>query len=200
MNEEWRPILDGLYEVSNTGRIRRAAPGRSTWVGRELKAQLIPNGYLHVMPVINGKNRNMYVHHLVSEAFLGPCPEGYEVNHRDGNKTNNQADNLEYVTRKENMQHAIAHGLAPHLIAKPKTPKMPKERQLPRGENHWTHLHPERVPRGDQRPYNTKVTQVQVNEIRALVASGVKQRSLCEKYGLSPAQICRIVKGTRWAA
>lgn len=198
MNEEWVLILDGLYEVSSLGRVRRAAPGRCTWVGRELKAQLIPNGYMHIMPVVDGKNRNAYVHQLVAEAFLGPCPDGYEVNHIDADKTNNRADNLEYVTRQGNVQHAIAHGLMPQSVPKPRQPKVRKERRIYRGEEHWTHLHPERVPRGEQR--NNKVTQSQVNEIRVLVASGVKQRSLCKQYGLSPAQICRIVKGTRWVA
>jgi hypothetical protein len=196
MNEEWLPILDGLYEASNLGRIRRAKPGRGTWVGRELKSQLIPNGYLRVMPVIDGKNCNMYVHQLVAEAFLGPCPEGYEVNHVDANKTNNRADNLEYVTHQGNVQHAIAHGLMPQSVPKPKSPKEKKERVIYRGEDHWTHLHPERVSRGEQR--NNKVTQAQVDEMRALAASGTKQRDLCQRYGLSPAQVCRIVNRKRW--
>lgn len=200
MDEKWVSILDGLYEVSDLGRIRRAMPGRKTWVGRELKAHLIPNGYMQILPTINGKNRNMYVHRLVAEAFIGPCPDGHEVNHIDTNKTNNRADNLEYVTRKGNVQHAIAHGLMPQSVPKPRPPKIPKERRIYRGDEHWTHLHPDRVPRGDQRPYNTKVTQTQVDEIRSLVASGVTQRSLCTQYGLSPAQICRIVKNTRWVA
>lgn len=199
MDEKWIPILDGLYEASDLGRIRRARPGRKTWIGKELKAHMLPKGYMQVLPTVNGKNRNMYVHRLVANAFIGPCPEGYEVNHIDGNKANNRADNLEYVTRKGNVQHAIAHGLMPQSVPRPKLPKEKKVPQLPRGADHWMHRHPERVRRGEQ-CRQSKVTQAQVNEIRELAASGIPQRSLCEKYGLSPAQVCRIVKKTRWAA
>ena len=52
----------------------------------------------------------MYVHAIVAELFLGPCPQGLEVNHKDGRKTNNVVTNLEYVTHQENMRHA--RGLA----------------------------------------------------------------------------------------
>lgn len=200
MRERWLPVLGGRYEVSDLGQVRRAIPGTGTRVGRILKANQLPNGYMHVAPAIDGKNYNRYIHRLVAEAFIGPCPDSHEVNHRDGDKTNNRADNLEYVTRTGNMQHAIAHGLVPHMIPKPKPPKVKKPKNLPRGKDHWTHVHPERVLRGDQRPYSRKVTQAQVDEIRSLVASGVMQKSLCKQYGLSPAQICRIVKGTRWMA
>jgi transposase len=110
--EEWRPFFDGDYEVSNLGNVRRAKPGRKTWVGRPLKAYRMRIGYLAVNPVFGGKNVTRTVHSLVAEAFLGPA-NGREVNHIDGDKANPRLENLEYVTHRGNMQHAARTGLSP---------------------------------------------------------------------------------------
>jgi hypothetical protein len=48
-----------------------------------------------------------YVHRLVYESFRGPIPDGLEINHIDGNKKNNSLENLEAVTRKQNLHHAV---------------------------------------------------------------------------------------------
>lgn len=76
--------------------------------GRVLRPQPHNNGYRTVSP--DGR-KHKTIHSLVAAAFLGPRPDGCDVNHIDGDKTNNAASNLEYVTRKENMQHAMATGL-----------------------------------------------------------------------------------------
>lgn len=111
MNEIWKPFWDGKYEVSNLGRARRSAPGRRTAAGRLLSPISLSVGYLAIRPVQNGKNRQAYVHDLVAHAFVGPKPDGYCVNHIDGNKKNNAASNLEYVTHRRNMEHASETGL-----------------------------------------------------------------------------------------
>jgi hypothetical protein len=111
VNEEWRAWRNGDYEVSSLGRVRRARPGRRTWAGRLLTPTLMKIGYLKVSPVIDGKNVLIPIHVLVAECFLGPCPEGHEVNHIDGNKANPVVTNLEYVTHAENMRHAVRAGL-----------------------------------------------------------------------------------------
>ena len=54
------------------------------------------------------------VHSLVAEAFIGPCPEGMEVRHRNGDQTNSRLSNLTYGTHADNMQDAIRHGTNPH--------------------------------------------------------------------------------------
>ena len=53
---------------------------------------------------------NRYIHRIVAELFIGPCPPGMEVNHRDGDKQNNRVENLEYVTRNQNVAHAKSIG------------------------------------------------------------------------------------------
>lgn len=111
MKEEWKTLPCGNYEISNRGNARRCTPGRKTYAGRPLALTKMKIGYYIVQPVINGRNKPFYVHRLVAEHFIGPCPDGCEVNHRDGNKTNNHVSNLEYVTHKENVRHAFASGL-----------------------------------------------------------------------------------------
>ena len=106
--EIWKiiPSTNGKYEASNYGRIKNAKTQKI------LKLQENVNGYyclaLHIVPTIQS---NVRVHRLVAEAFLGECPKGYVVNHKDGNKHNNNITNLEYVTPSENNYHAIRNGL-----------------------------------------------------------------------------------------
>jgi HNH endonuclease len=66
---------------------------------------------------VNGKSRSVLVHTLVAEAFLGPKPDGMEVNHKNADRSDPSADNLEYVTHRENIQHASALGLIPKGMA-----------------------------------------------------------------------------------
>lgn len=111
--EEWRPWRDGAYEVSSLGRVRRAKPGRRTHVWRLMTPVLLSIGYYHVGPTINGRNVQVYVHAMVAEVFIGPRPEGYDINHKDGIKTNNAVTNLEYTTHLENVRHAHRSGFVP---------------------------------------------------------------------------------------
>lgn len=110
MKEEWRPIYIGLYEASNKGRVRRI----NSVHGPTLKQYKEASGYYTVRPCIDGKATTKLVHRLVAEAFLGPCPKGYQVNHIDGDKGNNVPKNLEYLTPEENIKHGIRTGLIPH--------------------------------------------------------------------------------------
>lgn len=109
--EKWKPFAGGYYEVSDRGRVRRAKPGKGTWRGRILALSASTNGYLFVRPNINGKTTTVYLHQVVATVFIGPCPKGLEVNHKDLVKTNNTPGNLEYMTHVENIRHAIKHGL-----------------------------------------------------------------------------------------
>jgi hypothetical protein len=69
------------------------------------------SGYYTVNYTKNGTTSNHYVHRLVAEYFIGEIPEGYCVNHIDGNKLNNDVSNLEIVSYSTNTQHADSTGL-----------------------------------------------------------------------------------------
>ncbi len=109
-NEQWRPILDGSYSVSSLGRIRRNTYYRNTFAGRIRKPDLHPHGYLRIL--IRG--HHYFIHGLVAEAFIGPKPEKFQVNHKNAIKTDNRIENLEYVTISHNMLHATSLGIFPH--------------------------------------------------------------------------------------
>lgn len=114
--EEWRPIPNLLneYDVSDFGNVRSVSvfPSRAgRQRGRVLSSNVNRKGYLwfRVCP-LDGKSFSMTVHKAVALAFIGPRPDGMQINHKDGDKTNNTPANLEYVTCRENIRHAWANG------------------------------------------------------------------------------------------
>lgn len=114
--EEWRavPGTDGLYSVSSYGRVRsEPIPGR---VGRQRGRILSPHADTKGYPIFvacftSGMRWTAKVHRAVAAAFLGACPEGMQVNHKDGDKLNNHVENLEYVSCKDNIVHGWETGL-----------------------------------------------------------------------------------------
>jgi len=116
-----------------------------------------------------GEGVQYYVHRLVAEAFLGNAPEGYQVNHIDGNKQNNNIHNLEYVTPKENIRHAIETGLANY-----------------------------RCLSGEEHP-NSKLTDQEVKEIRDAFSKNplLTRKEIAEKYNVSGVCISYILNGKR---
>jgi hypothetical protein len=69
------------------------------------------DGYKHVLLQKDKIRKNMLVHRLVYMAFHGEIPSGFEINHKDANKSNNRLDNLELVTRSDNLKHAWDNNL-----------------------------------------------------------------------------------------
>lgn len=118
MTERWKEIKDyeGKYEVSDFGRIRslsRSLPTNYNQVipERILKPVFHTLGYCSVLLQVDGLVKRANIHRLVALAFI-PNPENKpQVNHKDGNKANNQVSNLEWVTHRENMKHAYDTGL-----------------------------------------------------------------------------------------
>lgn len=110
MQEIWKPIkgFDGRYEVSNYGRVRSYARNLTTKkVPYAISQSMTRRGYKHVLLMKGGKCLYPNVHRLVAETFV-PNPENKpEVNHIDGDPTNNTVENLEWVTRSENHLHRV---------------------------------------------------------------------------------------------
>ena len=103
--EKWKPILKNTnYEISNYGRFRNKK-------GKILKLNINARGYLYCNICTNGIVTKVKIHKLVAEAFVVNKENKDTVNHIDGNKLNNNSNNLEWLTRKENIQHAFKNNL-----------------------------------------------------------------------------------------
>jgi hypothetical protein len=169
--EAWRPVVgyEGLYEVSDHGRVRRVAAGGGARVGRILRFGMSAHpgedaskGYRTVVLYQSGKPRRFKVHLLVAGAFLGTRPAGHECNHKNGVKTNNRLSNLEWITKQANMQHAFRLGITQPI----------------RGECHPA----------------AKLTAAQVAEIKRL--TGVESaESIAGRFGVTSHHVNRIRRG-----
>lgn len=174
--EHWLPCPDfeAFYEVSDQGRVKRIAPAMGARVGRILRAGLTTSGYRMVILSIPTGQKAGAVHRLVARAFHGePIGPASNVNHIDGNKQNNFAVNLEWVTHSENSKHAYRLGLS----------------ELP------TRTKPFRS--GAEHP-NAKLTSEQVFMIRAVLQTRGVTSALAREYRVSPATISGIRLGESW--
>lgn len=107
----WKPIkgYGGLYEVSNTGKVKSFKNQAKYKEGRMLKTD--NKRYPTLMLYGNGKGKRFLVHRLVAETFIPNLENKSQVNHKDGNKKNNHVSNLEWCTSKENIEHALVTGI-----------------------------------------------------------------------------------------
>lgn len=119
MEEIWKDIkgYEGLYKISNLGNVLRCKKikidkkrRKRTFEDLILKVNIDKNGYKYVN--LYNKNKQAYkIHRLVAQAFIPNQENKPQVNHIDGNKENNRVNNLEWVTRKENIRHAYKNEL-----------------------------------------------------------------------------------------
>ncbi len=169
-SEEWRPVVgyEGWYEVSNLGRVRLIMQTKGSAAGHVLKPGISTTGYPIVSLWRDNKGWTVAVHILVTQAFLGPCPPGQEVNHKDLDRRNARADNLEYLTRGDNVRHSLHNGTSRRRGA-----------ALRQGE-----------------AVNTaKLTE---DDVRAIRASLEGARVLARRYGVSRVAVQLVRKGATW--
>lgn len=101
------PGYEGLYCINRAGLVYRVDTGLPVAIQIEKRRAPSRGGYCFVTLWKDGNRKNHKVHRLVMQVFIGEIPEGYEVNHIDSDRLNNCLSNLEYVTRSENIQHAM---------------------------------------------------------------------------------------------
>ena len=127
-DEIWKDIkgYENQYQISNLGNIR-ALSRKGQRKGVERMETRISNwGYPIISIWKNNKQKTFSVHRLVAETFIANPNNKAEVNHKNGIKTDNRVENLEWVTREENIQHAYNTGLNPRSLPMPEVVKMPK--------------------------------------------------------------------------
>lgn len=116
MKEEWKDIpgFDGAYQISNKGRVR-SWKGVNQYSERRKRPKVLNqkmrNGYLALDLYHNGRHNHLSVHRLVAKVFVANPKNKPEVNHKDGCKTHNISENLEWCTSSENQQHSFDNGL-----------------------------------------------------------------------------------------
>lgn len=119
-NEIWLPVVgyEGSYEVSDAGRVKsidRWIPHKRFGMQNRKGIMLKPavnnkGGHLGVKLCRHGKARHSFIHRLVLQAFVGPCPHMHECAHWDGDPTNNRLPNLRWATKPSNYNDRRRHG------------------------------------------------------------------------------------------
>ena len=177
--EIWKPVVvhsgkySSRYEVSSYGRVRAhenarikgCRPGRILFQGKDNR------GYCQVYLYCQMKQTTFKVHRLVATAFIGDRSVGMTIDHKDGYKTNNKIDNLEYVSASENTRRSYKNGLRDNQLAKQ------SERQRCAGK---------------------KINIQIANKIRVDVAAGVKRKLLAQTFGIHEMTIGEIVRNEIW--
>lgn len=181
MEEFWKPCPDyeQYYEVSTLGRIRTRRvfiPNESLFgdVGGYFKKQSIKtqtvnrDGYMTTKLCKDGKCLRRTVHRMVAKAFLENPDNLSQVNHIDGDKTNNQVDNLEWISPSGNIIHAYATGLM-----------------------NTEHLKGEKNNKA-------KLTADDVRKIKKMFSRGAEVKDIADAYGVSRTTIYYIKSGRTW--
>lgn len=181
ISQKWKNIsqFEKYYAVANYGIVKRLAHRRETKnqfgecsynvEEKVLKQHKNHKGYYLVTLYKPGLRKTFAVHRLVAEHFV-EGDQSLQVNHKDGVKTNNHTDNLEWCSGSQNVQHARLNGL---FIPFPDC--------------------------DGEKNYNARLKQREVNEIRREYAKGsLSYSGLAEEYGVVKSTIASIIKNKTW--
>ena len=170
--EEWKPVpgYEGLYEVSNTGKINSIARWKQTslnktpyWIpGHLIYQHKAPHGYMMVCLSKNGDTRTCSVHRLVLRAFIGEPPHKYDACHENGIRDDNRLENLRWDTRVNNFKDREKHG------------------NTPRGERNGC-------------------AKLDDDKVRAILADSRANRQIAKAYGIASVTVDRIKNRVLWS-
>ena len=170
-SEVWKAVVgwEGLYEVSNLGRVRSIDRVVVEKTGKEkrlkgtlLKPSLDGKGYPFVNLSRSGRVTASRIHRLSAAAFLGPIPADKDVCHNDGTRTNNRIENLRIDTRAGNLADCVKHG---------------------------THLRGERC----------NLSKLTSFEVLAIRKDARHRREVARTYGISPGTVSDIKTRRSWS-
>lgn len=183
MQEFWVDVLgyEGLYQVSSFGRVKSLErfPVGKDFVKRRvnqliLKPTLFNNGYFAVSLRRDDKTTKFSVHRLVALSFI-PNPENKpQVNHKNGIKSDNGIDNLEWATSSENINHALKNGLI---------------RDQSGDERPWW--------RGEKNPVSVLNDNL-VHNIRGMYSNGVKMTEIAKVHNLNYSTVRSVCYKQSW--
>lgn len=110
--EEWKqvPGYEGIYSISSEGRLRRDTGGRGTVEGLILKPRINKDGYVRYALTKDCVQTAHFAHRLVYQAFVGPLIPEMQIDHLNQRKDDNRVENLEQVSRLENMRRSFRAG------------------------------------------------------------------------------------------
>lgn len=171
MRETWKPIqgYEDCYAISNKGRVKRTGNFGSTSRG-QLSGR-IKRGYVVFHLCKGGIRKDHLAHRLVWATFNFAIKERLQINHLDGDKTNNRLDNLELCSRSENMKHA-------YRVLKIPAPNNPSFGSM---------------------NGSSKLRETDIPKIISMYRTGnYRQTDIGEKFGVSQRMISLIIRGEKW--
>jgi hypothetical protein len=182
IEEHWRPVYgwEGLYEVSDLGRVRSLDrwvvhhDGRRVWYpSLHVGLRMGPQGYLRVLLCRNSSSKWIHVHRVVLEAFAGLRPPGLMACHGNGDPLDNSLVNLRWDTMSSNAQDSVRHGTHRHT----------KRTHCPRNHRLMSpNLVPARIRKGERSCLACSRAGQQLRSGRSFADSGVDLSTLADEH------------------